>query len=134
MTCHWQHVASSTSRRKLFNPIRALSYHTLSQTFKNTCNTELMYVGLVENQGDHKANYRCQVSCWKVHFWCFLWKSESSQRVWWHLMWFTHLKPCRLVRTQSFLYDNKLRWEGLWSLALVSLCEVILFWQSSCFL
>lgn len=42
-------------------------------------------------------------------------------------MWFTHLKPCRLMRAQSFLYDNKLRWEGSWSLALVSLSEVILF-------
>lgn len=40
-------------------------------------------------------------------------------------MWFTYLKPYRLMRAQSFLYDNKLRWEG--SLALVSVSEVILF-------
>lgn len=52
---------------------------------------------------------------------------ESSYRVWWHLMWFTHLKPSRLMHPQSFLYDNKLRWEGSWSQALVSLPEVILF-------
>lgn len=54
---------------------------------------------------------------------------EGEQRVWWHLMWFTHLKPSRLMWAQPFLCDNKLRWEGSWSLFLVPFSEGILFFE-----
>lgn len=86
----------------------------------------------MENWGGTQwANYRCQVSGWKVHFWCFLWKRKrAATGCGGILCGFTHLKPSRLMWAQPFLYDNKWRWEGSWSLGLVSLSEVILFLQS----
>ncbi len=59
-----------------------LSYSRCSQApnlLTTLCTKLSCEVSSVENRGKtHRANYRCQVSGWKVHFWCFLWKRRRA--------------------------------------------------------
>ena len=83
---------------------------------------------LLWRKTSHRPNYKCLVSSWKVHFWCFLWKRKRAViGCGGVLCGLPTSSPPGSCERGPFLCDNKLRWEGSWSPGLVSLSEVVLF-------